>query len=469
MISNRNSSSRVFPPSRRGWPLASANGSSSRRAAALGLLAALASVIILAAPRAASAFELKLWPLVDFTRRAGETRLSLLGPLVEWRSDAEADSFAVRPLFTSTRERSSGRARGTALYPVAWWESNRDDFFFRFLGLVSYDALTRPPPSRPWTRQFTVYPLIFFRHGPEAGTSLSVLPFYADVTDFFGFERIRMVLFPLYLRLVEPLYERTWLPFPFVSWTGGRAGSGWRLWPVYGHTSRGREVETTFVAWPAYIRQDLHVGNEGQVTNRISWPLFSSIDGPDLESRSYGFLLLFPLYTHTLDRRGDKETFGFPWPLWTFQRSLKSGEFRSLRFAPFFQDRRTESLRSVFVLWPLYRHRTGSGEDAKYERSDFLLLLYRNQSESQGPGELHTRVLFPFWVSRNGPSGGRVQVITLADGLLPKNDKIETLYAPLYRLYGSETAGDRSSHDLLWKMWEWGGGKFRPPWYFSLD
>ncbi len=431
-------------------------------------LAALAAILVLAAPRATGAFELKVWPLVDFTHRASETRLSLLGPLVQWQDDGKTSSLAVRPFFYTTRHRDSGRETGFALYPVAWWGSEPDDFFLRILGLVTYDASSRLKPSSPWARKFTIYPLVFFRQGPEAGTSLSVLPFYANVSHFFGFERIRMVLFPLYLKLVEPLYERTWLPFPFVSWTGGLAGRGWRLWPIYGRSTRGAETETTFIAWPAYIRQDLHLGNEGQITNRISWPLFSSIDGPDLQSRSYGFLLVFPLYTHTVDRKGDSETFGFPWPLWIFQRGLKNGERRSLRLAPFYQDRRTDTLRSVFTLWPLYRHRTGLGDDAGYERTDAFFVIYRNQHEGRGPNELRTRVLLPLWISRSGPQGARAQAITLVDGLFPKNDKIEELYAPLYRLYGSETAGESSTHDLLWKMWEWGGGKFRPPWYLSL-
>lgn len=441
----------------------------NRSAIRSGIFAALAAFLIVAVPRAAGGFELKLWPLLDVVHRAEKTRVSLLGPVVEWRSDANSAAFGIRPLFYSTRDRNSGRTRGFALYPVAWWERGSDDLLFRFFGLLTYDRSTQAPPSRPWTRQFTLYPLIFFRQGPEAGTSLSVLPFYANVTNFFGFERIRMVLFPLYLKLSEPLYERTWLPFPFVSWTNGRAGSGWRLWPFYGHSARGSETDTTFVAWPVYIRQRLHVGHEGQVTNRISWPLFSSIDGPDLQSRAYAFLLIVPLFTHTVDRRSDSETFGFPWPLWMVQRSFKTGERRSLRLAPFFQDRRSDLGRSTFVLWPAYRHRTGLGEDAGYDRTDVLFVLYRSQREALGQGELRTRVLLPFWSSRHGPTGSRAQALTLADGLFPKNDKIETLYAPLYRLYGTETTSDRSSRDVLWKMWEWGSDKLRPPWYFSLD
>lgn len=402
-------------------------------------------------------------------RRPAESRFTLLGPLIEWRRGPDSTSFGIRPLFWVTRHSGEERLQGVALYPFAWWTSSRDELFLRFFGLVSYDHVSAPTPSSPWSRQFTIYPFVFFRQGPQAGTSLSVLPVYVNVTNFFGYERIRMVLFPLYLQLVEPLYERTWLPFPFFSRVGGRAGRGIRFWPVYGHTLRGLESETTFVGWPFYVRQVDHPGQDGQVVSRISWPLFSAVRGPKLESRTIGYLIVLPLYTHTVNRKDDTETYGFPWPLWVLQRRSTTGERLSLRLTPFYQDRRTDTMRSVFTLWPFYRHRTGLGDLSGYERTDLMLVLYRSQRESETDGERRTRVAFPLWASQSGPQGASAQALTFADGLFPKNDKIETLYAPLYRIYGSRSAGGKTSRDLLWSMWEWGDGKLRPPWYFSTQ
>src|SRR5262249_31940991 len=177
--------------------------------------------------------------------------------------------------------------------------------------------------------------------GPDTGSSLSVVPLYADLENFFGYERVRMILFPLYLSIEQPLYERTWLPFPFVSRARGRAGEGIRLWPIYGHTVLGADYESRYIAWPFHIRGVDHPGREDETVTRISWPFFSSLDGPLIHSRSYGFLLILPLYTHTTDLKSDTEIEGFPWPAWTRQIDRKTGRRLSLRLWPFYEDRVT--------------------------------------------------------------------------------------------------------------------------------
>ena len=131
------------------------------------------------------------------------------------------------------------------------------------------------------------------------------------------------------------------------------------------------------------------------VTTRISWPFFSSIDGPLVHSRSYGFLPILPLYTETIDLKTDTETTGFPWPFWTVQRDRKTGERLSLRLTPFYEDRRTATMESAFYLWPFYRHHSGLGEDASYRRTDVLFLLYRDQHEGEGQNSRDTLALVP--------------------------------------------------------------------------
>ena len=443
--------------------------SSRNRRAVFARLLAAALCLAAATPRSAAGFELRAWPLLEVKSHGAESEWHLLGPLVEWRRDAESTAFAIRPLFYRSASTTGGSSRGTFLYPVAWWDSSPEDLFLRVLGLATYRHSSAASPASAYTTQLTIFPILFFRRGPAVPTSFSLLPLYADVNDFFGYQRIRMLLFPLYLKLVEPLDERTWVPFPFYSWVDGREGSGWRLWPIYGRTILGGESETTYIGWPLYIRSVVHPGRDGQVTTRISWPLYSTIESPKLESRSYVYLLVLPLYTHTIDRKADTETYGFPWPFWVYEIDRKTGERQSLRLAPFYQDRRTDSMRSVFYLWPVYRHRIGRGEATPYERTDLFLVFYRDQSEDAQPKRQHISALVPLWVSREDGDTSSTQVPTLFDGLLPKNEDLQRLYAPLYRVYGSEIHGREIERDVLWRMWVWGGGKFRPPWYFSLD
>jgi hypothetical protein len=420
----------------------------------------VAALSILLACGKGHAFELRAWPLLEVHSTETESSGRILGPILEWHRTASERSFALRPFFeTSSVDASS---RGSLLYPVASWQSTKDELDVRFLGLGSYSWRAAPLPDRPYTRQFRLFPILFYHSGPDIGSSLSIVPLYADLKDFFGYEHVRMVLFPLYLNIEQPLYERTWLPFPFVSSVGGRSGEGLRVWPIYGHTVLGADYESRYVAWPFYIRGVDHPGRQDETVTRIFWPFFSSLDAPLLHSRSYGFLLILPLYTHTMDLKGDTETQGFPWPAWTRQIDGKTGRRLSLRLTPFYQDSVTPTMESVFYLWPFYRRHTGLGPLAGYERRDVLFFFYRDQTEPDGDGRLQTHALVPLWISR---TPGDSQTLTFLDGILPKNETLQRAYAPLYRLYGT----DGRQSDLLWGMWTWNDGKIRPPWYLSFD
>jgi len=408
------------------------------------------------------AYEVRAWPLFEVERSATETQGRALGPLVEWHHDGDRRSFALRPLF-EVSSAGDEASRGSFLYPLASWERAGEELSVRFLGIGTYVRRVAPLADRPYTRELTLFPFVFYRRGPEVGASLSVLPLYANLEHFFGYERVQMLLFPLFLKLTEPLYERTWLPFPFFSRVGGRSGEGLRVWPIYGHTVLGAEYESSYVAWPFYIRAVEHPGGEGAVTTRISWPFFSALDGPMVHSRSYAFLLVLPLYTHTVDLRSDTEIKGFPWPFWTTQTDRKSGDRLSLRLTPLYEDRRSAVLESKFYFWPFYRHHEGLGDSAGYERTDVLFVFYRDEVDPAQPPR-HIHALVPLGVCRRPGDG---QALTLVDGMFPNNETLQRLYAPLYRIFGRHVDDDATRYDLLWRMWTWGDGKLRPPWYWS--
>jgi hypothetical protein len=439
-----------------------------RATSGIGALVTAVTLAFLSACGMSHAFELRAWPLAELERHGDEAHARFLGPLIEWQREGDNRFFAIRPLFAISRS-AVAPSRGVLLYPLVSWQRSAEELSVRFFGFGSYVRRASPLAERPYTRELTVFPLVFYHRGPEVGTSLSVIPLYANLENFFGYERVQMLLFPFFLTLYEPLYEKTWLPFPFFSRVGGRAGEGLRIWPIWGHTVLGADYESRYVGWPFYIRAVEHPGGDRAVTTRISWPFFSSIDGPLVHSRSYGFLLILPLYTETIDLKTDTETTGFPWPFWTVQRDRKTGERLSLRLTPFYEDRRTATMESAFYLWPFYRRHSGLGEDASYRRTDVLFLFYRDQHEGEGQNSRDIRALVPLWVSRADRDGGDAQGITLLDGLFPTNEALETLYAPLYRIYGQRSRDGATEHDLLWRMWTWGDGKLRPPWYWSFE
>ena len=416
-------------------------------------------------PTRATALDIKLWPLIDYHRDAAGTSLHLLGPLFAYETGGGASTLILRPLFSFTRGPREHDNQFALLYPlfVSRWDKAQTEL--RLFGLISY---TTEPAHREdeWDERFTVFPFVFYRYSIARGTSLSVLPFYADVRDFFGYERLRMVLFPLYLDLQEPLAEHTWMPFPFVSWASGTLGRGWRVFPFYGWNQDGDTNRFTYVMWPFYISEERHFTRAEREARLILFPFYARVESPTLHSRSIGFL------THTIDDTKHTDTWGFPWPFWLSQRDLRTGERTGLRLAPFYEDTHFGDLHSHFVLWPLVRWSSQEVEDYRHTRSDVLLVIYRNSEDTQLARQhhRHLRTLFPLFRAYEEDGESEFSTLAAFDALLPRNPTIQQLYAPLWQLYTRRQDGEQPAHwSLLWDLVSSDGARVRPPVQLDLS
>jgi len=412
----------------------------------------------------AHALDIKLWPLIDYHSDAsGQRSLHLFGPLVVYESGETTRQITLRPLFSfASGPRSHNQL--LLLYPlfVARWQPELTDY--RLFGLITYTVEAEPRPDE-WDSRFTIFPFVFYRYSHVRGTRLSVLPIYADVEDFFGYQRVQMFLFPLYFRLEDALTTYTWVPFPFISWASGTLGRGYRIWPLYGWNQEGESERYTYMLWPFYISHELHFTRPEREEQLISFPFYTRTDSPTLHSRSYGF------FTHAIDSKAGMETWGFPWPLWLAQYDLKAHERTALRLAPFYGDSHFGDLHSRFVLWPLYRWRRQDLDDYQYTRSDVFWLVYRDIDEVQAQTrhQRHVRALFPMFRSIADDDHEEASALALLDSLFPRNPSIQELYAPLWQLFRRQRDGDAAPHwSLLWDLVSSNGKHVRYPVYVDL-
>ena len=411
---------------------------------------------------AARALDIKLWPLIDYRRtETGGRSLRLLGPLFAYERNDGTSSITLRPLFSLTRTPQRGASELAVLYPAFISRREREQTTLRLLGLVSYQSAP-PHPSTQWERRFTVFPLVFYRHSAVRGTALSVLPFYADLDNMFGYERIQMIAFPVFLRLQGSLVERTWAPFPFVGWSGGTLGSGVRVFPFYGYDQEGEAHRTRYILWPFYVTQERHFTRPERERRLVAFPFYSSIESPGQHSRGYGIVAV----THSIDRTAQTDTWGFPWPFWVSQRDLRTGERTALRLAPFFGTRRAGDVDSRFLLWPLYRRQTQATADYRHTRRDAFLVLYRDIEDVQFDRGHHRRLRTLFPLVRAAERDGRREMSTPAvlDALFPRNEIVRQLYAPLWQLYRREQDGAQPARwSLLWDLVSSDGTTVRYP------
>jgi hypothetical protein len=439
----------------------------SRPRAGLWLIAL--ALILAGTPAAAHARSIKLWPLFEYEHdeAAGTRSVKALGPLIEYRSDPDYYRLMLRPVLSIRQARGVHDDEVRVLYPLLtsrWAPIEQSTTALG--GLLKYTTNTTEDGRALTLQRFRAFPFYFYDWDVPRGGRVSLVPFYADLEDFAGFERVEMLGFPLYLRLRQPLVDRQYLPFPFIGRVGGELGSGHRVWPLYGRKTLGETDDSGFVLWPFYVWETRT--SQGESERRfMSFPFYSRVSGPRRESTAFGTIF----YVHTLDRTAEQESWGFPWPLWVYQKSTTTDERLTFRLFPFYQARRQGQLEARFVAWPLYRERHFSDDQHTYERRDALLVLARDERwadlESGTSGSLRT--VFPFYRNEVDGDWEDGNVLALLDAVLPRNDAVRMLYAPLWAAY----AWNGPVEDPRWSA-GWGAVTHGPrgtvyPWHWGRD
>jgi hypothetical protein len=452
---------------------------SSGRSGRLCLAGTLA--LALAQPARVDARDVKLWPLFRYASDEAhqELRWSALGPFIEYTQTADFRDFRIRPFLWLRQRRGPGRDdRAEILYPLAATRWQDDYQSFRFL-LFTYrlgperSEEVAPPPATDAAaaepeERITLFPFVFYRWTPAEGTQFGVLPFYLDFDDFMGWDHVRAIMAPAYLRLTTARLDRRYYAFPFFSTVSGADGHGFRAWPFYGDTETIDEGETRFVLWPFHIRTRRFVPGYGEERRRINFPAFAAIDGAGRESRAYGLFA----YTHSVDTRRGTESVGAPWPLVVRERRLGEDEYYLWRLAPFYGRSEVDGISSRFYAWPAYRVRSQDVEDFHYTRRDVGWILWRRQTLHNTASGRQEDLLTLFPALRAEEENGRRfgQVPALADSLMPKNRGVLAMWAPLYGWLRWDTrpTGARD-WNLLWGLAARENTRLVGPWHLELD
>jgi len=421
-------------------------------------------LLLAAAPSAAFARQLKLWPLFDYTSdpTTGTTSVRILGPLAEYQSDPQYTRMALRPLISIRQARVGHDDEVRVLYPFMTSHWGPEEQTTRALGgLFTYRTSTTSDGKTLTGQHLRVLPLYFYDWDGEHGARASLLPIYGNVENLAGYERVQMVLFPGYLRVAQPRYDRQFFLFPFYSRVGGAGGSGYDVWPIYGRTAIDDTYRAGFVGWPFYVWDEHSRGDETE-RRVISFPLYASVDGPHRESRAYGTLL----YVHTVDTAADRESFAFPWPLWEYECARSTGAILRVGVLPFYEATHDGPRATRTIAWPLYREQRFDDGSHAYRRTDGLILLAHDERETDlATGKTaHVRALFPAVVDEGDPSWDRGGAPALADAMLPHDAAVREMYAPLWRLYGWSGPVESPRTSFLWGAVTRERGVTKYPW-----
>ena len=410
--------------------------------------------------------EVRFGPLAEefpLTLRTGQ-RGEALGPLFYWQETPEAWGWGFSPWVSYQHEPGVERTQAEFLYPLVSFDQYGSQYRFHIVQFVSWSG--GQSTVGPEKRRFTLFPFWFSQQSDDPAQAYKALvPFYGHLKGRLFRDEVRFAALPLWIqtRKRDVVTDNYFAPFVHVR-TG--AAQGWQVWPLYGQEHRAPLVRTNalsdlpevvpghekhFVVWPFWITDRQGIGSENPVTNTLSLPLFSTQRSKTRDNTT----LMWPFFTHTVDRERDFEEWGAPWP---FVGWADGPGKQARRVWPLWGRASNAEQQSEFVLWPFYTHKRMLTEDLDREqtRSVFYLWVDVAERDRRNGAEYRRRSLWPlFHHARDRQGRERLQVLALAEGAFPSNEGIARSWSPVWSLYRHERDAKtgRQSRSLLWNLW----------------
>ncbi len=160
---------------------------------------------------------INFWPWFDYQSdpAARMRRVRILGALLEYHGEADYLTLAFRPFISIRQARVGHDDDVQVLGPLLrshWGQTEQQTT--GLLGLVTYRTRTSEDGRTLESQRARVLPFYFYDWEPSSRYGqVSLAPFYADVDDLFGYERVQMVMFPAYLRLRKAERDRRYYLF----------------------------------------------------------------------------------------------------------------------------------------------------------------------------------------------------------------------------------------------------------------
>lgn len=401
----------------------------------------------------------------------GATSGFRLGPFFESaRDDAGNSMVAVRPFFS--REASSltngveRRSENDILWPLGITSARDDHYYWRALFFFGTGVEDDPTsPEDPY--RFRLYPFIFTGRSQDGGEYGAFFPFGGRIRDLIVLGDVKFFLFPIYASGRVQGAEMTTFLWPFYLTRHGKNVDQFRLWPFYGESER-RGLRSTrrgrFIAWPFWSETE----SFGQVSGSgfILFPIFGHAKYErERRGTEESWTVLPPLFTYGRGDDGYRRLHA-PWP---FIRFVDADRVHERHYWPFYgstlrtfdaaRGKREASFKNDYWLWPLFRRKQGVVDGITNSTVHAPVPFYFHR-ETSSTNTLHstrksyTRV-WPLFSHRNGPQGTQVRFPELS--LWSGSEQIERNWAPLWSLYTyREKPSGAYCNDLLWGFLSWG-------------
>jgi hypothetical protein len=392
------------------------------------------------------------------------TRTEALGPLFYWEEKDTQRTWALPPLFCDTTDSALDSHEYEIGYPVLTYRRFGLERRWQFIQIFSFAGGQNGDEQK--AKRTTIFPFYFRQRTEEPDQDYTaVFPFYGHLKHRLFRDEIFFKMFPVYSRTRKADIVTTNWGYPVYSVRRGNGLEGWKLWPFYGwerkevtkQTNGFGDVETVpghynwFTMWPFVLDSTSGIGSENPTRQHAILLVYGYEHSPQRDSRS----VIWPFFTHTIDRKKKYEERDMPWPIIEFAH----GEGKTTRrIWPFFSRAHTEYLESDWYLWPVYKFNRFHADPADRSRMRILLFLYSNtvQKNTETGESERLAALWPLYTYKRDYNGNsRLQLFAPLEPILPNNRSIEREYSPVWSVWRAEKNAKTgaTSQSLLWNLY----------------
>ncbi|MBT5926505.1 MAG: hypothetical protein HOH33_07795 [Verrucomicrobia bacterium] len=395
-------------------------------------------------------------------------RQEFFGPLLYRETYETNQAWGIPFLFNRIQNQAIDSDEWDFIYPLLGYDRVGEEYRIQLLQIVT--AHGGKEEQETSADRLAIFPFYFHQRSDNPENNYTAfLPFYGNMKGRFLRDEIDFVLWPLYVKTRKhDLITRNYLA-PIFHYRTGESLQGWQVWPLVGWESKGvtkrqllnKEKEIIgghrrlMLLWPFFFQHQEAIGTTNPKYQGAFIPFYSYERSPNRDSTT----VPWPLgLTVTHDREKQFREYGMPWPMIVWAE----GEGKHTRRVwPLFGYNHNASLRSDFLLWPLYRYRERMNSVTTRTRHQLLAFLYSHVEESNNATKETTFEQWHFWPFftkyKNNGGDRRFQALALLEPILPGNESVERNYSHAWSVWRSETNGTsgKSSHSLLWNLYRY--------------
>lgn len=391
-------------------------------------------------------------------------RTEAAGPFYYHEEGEDYLEWAFPPFFARRYDERTDKLSWEVLWKVASYDRMGPEAKFTFMQFINVGGARSL--NEEGDRRFTLFPVYFQNRSDNPDRDYTgVLPFYGTVRHRMFRDEINWVMFPIYVQSRKQDLVTDNYVFPFFHRRHGDSLNGWQLWPLMGREHKGvswrtnvlGEVveigphEKSFYLWPFVMNSHTAIGQPEEQRQRAVLPFYYLERSQSRDVTTY----LWPLFPVIDDRGKDYRERGMPYPLIVVSQGPgKTGA----RFWPFYGQAHSETLRTRFILGPLYRSKELNSENLHRLRWNSCYFLYDSVDEDNtetGKG-YRRRGFTPFFHYVKDWSGREsLQILAPLETTLPHSDTLRRSLSPLWALWRSEKnpAAGKSSQSFLWNLY----------------